>query len=278
MINFYTSLAATNLNSVWLYLIYALVAGFVILQSVVYLVQALRRAKKINMDMDKVKKVITSSITFSILPSLGILIGIVTLIGAIGIPLPAVRLSIIGSQQYETLAVNTVARQFTDGGLESLIGNLTGKQYVTMATAMTFGIIWGPLFCLFFFKKMQAKMQGSAKKSGNWNNIVFGAVFVGMVLAFLSVSVAKVFVAPSYIGSYYSLIAVAIAASAMWVFDVLIKKYNQHWLENFSLAFSMLLGMGVVAIISFFVLKNNPVAGNITNDALINMAKCLLSL
>ena len=38
----------------------------------------------------------------------------------------------------------------------------------------------------------------------------------------------------------------------MFIFDILITRCNQKWLENFSLAISMIAGMGVVALISYF--------------------------
>lgn len=250
--------AQASINSPWLYLIYALVVIFVIAQCVFYLIKSLRRAKEINMDMSKIKKIITSSIVFSILPSIGIFVGIVTLIGALGIPLPSIRLSIIGALQYETMAAGWAANAVTgvkEGGLGILMGNITGTQYVTICAAMTAGIIWGPLFMLFFYKKMQTKMNTVSKNnSSKWNDIMFGSVFVGMVLTFLCVAIANIFYAPAKLSSYYNLIAVIVSALSMWLFDWLIKKYNQAWLENFSLAFSMILGMAVVAILSY----NNP--------------------
>ncbi|MEG2454370.1 MAG: DUF5058 family protein, partial [Clostridia bacterium] len=73
----------------------------------------------------------------------------------------------------------------------------------------------------------------------------------GMVLAFFVVAIAGIFKMPSNIASYYNVIAVVVSALAMWGFDVLIKKSKQEWLENFSLTFSMLAGMIVVAVISY---------------------------
>lgn len=250
--------AQAPVNSPWLYLLYACVVIFVLAQCIFYLIKSLKRAKEINMDMDKIKKVITSSITFSILPSIGIFVGIVTLIGALGIPLPSIRLSIIGALQYEAMAAGWAANAVTgvkEGGLGILMGNINGTQFVTICAAMTVGIIWGPLFMLFFYKKMQTKMNNVSKKnSSKWNDIMFGSVFVGMVITFLCVAIANIFYAPAKLSSYYNLIAVIVSALAMWFFDWIIKKYNQTWLENFSLAFSMILGMAIVAILSY----NNP--------------------
>ncbi|MDR3216100.1 MAG: DUF5058 family protein [Clostridiaceae bacterium] len=256
--------AAAAVNSVWLYLLYIFVAVFILTQSTVYLLKSLKRAKKINMDMAKIKKVISSSVMFTILPSIGIFIGVVILAGSLGVPLPGIRLSVIGSLQYETMAADWVAAQVEGGifsGLEDMVksGAISAETFVTFCFAMTFGIIWGPLFCLFFYKKFQPKMLSAAKNNTRWGGIIFAAVFIGMVLAYLSVAIAE----PFYLiggrktiaavsgdesgGVFFPLIAVIVAAGATWFFDKLIKKKGQKWLESFSLAFSMLLGMSAVA-------------------------------
>lgn len=244
--------AGVNMNSAGIYLMYAVIVVFVLAQSVFYLLRALKRAKELNIESSKIKKAITSSVSFSILPSVGIFIGIVTLIPILGIPMPAIRLSIIGALQYETMAANQVADNM--GGMQAIIGNITPAQYVTIVSAMTFGIIWGPMFCLFALKKIAQKKNEKAprKTTGKWKDYVFGSVFVGMVVAFFAVAIAKAASAPAKVESYYYIIAVIVATLSMWLFDVIIKKYNQQWLENFNLALSMIIGMGVVAVISYF--------------------------
>lgn len=248
------SISAVDTNNPWMYLLYGIVVVFVLTQSIVYLVKSLRRAKQINMDMGKLKKVISSSIMFSVLPSIGIFIGIVTLVGAIGIALPAIRLSIIGALQYETLVVDTVANQFTgtSNGIASIIGNIDSSTFVTIAAVMTVAIIWGPLFCLFCYRRLQPKMLSLASKTTGKDDSIFGAVFVGMVLAYISVAIGQFTGAATNVASYYNLIAVLVSAGLMFVFDILITRCNQKWLENFSLALAMIAGMGVVAIISYF--------------------------
>lgn len=254
MFNYSLSAAADVVNNPWFYAIYALIVVFVLSQSIFYLVKSLRRAKAINMDMNKIKKVISSSAIFSILPSIGIFIGIITLVGAIGVALPAIRLSIIGALQYETQVVDTVANKVANSsaGMTWLIGNLDAKTFVTIALVMTLAIIWGPLFCLTFYRKVQPKIMLATKKNNGMGNLIFAAGFIGMVLAYISVAIGQVAGAPTNIASYYNLIAVAVAAILMAIFDLLITKCNQAWLENFSLAFSMIAGMAVVAVISYY--------------------------
>ena len=269
--------AGLDVNSGWLYLLYVGVAVFVLGQAAFYLVRALKRAKVLNIDKEKIKTAITSSVSFTILPAIGIFIGLVTLVGFLGIPIPAIRLSVVGALQYETLAASMVAEGMAEGGIAELSKNMTPTQFVTIVSAMTFGIVWGPLFCLIAFKKIFGKMSALSKKSssGKWQEYMTASIFVGMVVAFFAVSVsnilnpskatleanggnlmASVKQTASLISSYYYLIAVVVSCLTMWGCDVLVKKCNQKWLESFSLALSMIVGMTIVAVISYFTHKN----------------------
>ena len=93
------TLSAFSPNSWLMYVLYAGVVVIVVAMSVYYIIRSVRRAKQLGMDMGKIKKVVTTSATFSVLPAIGIGIGVVTLIGSIGIALPSIRLSVIGSLQ-----------------------------------------------------------------------------------------------------------------------------------------------------------------------------------
>ena len=62
-----------------MYLICGGIVAFVAIVCVVFLVRAYRAGKEIGMDATKMKRVIVSSATFSALPSIGILIGVIAL-------------------------------------------------------------------------------------------------------------------------------------------------------------------------------------------------------
>ena len=91
----------TKANSGVMYLIAGVVIAFVMLMAAVFLFKAYREGVRIGMDKKKLNKVLTSSIVFSVVPSIGILIGVITLAGSLGIPLPWLRLSVIGALHYE---------------------------------------------------------------------------------------------------------------------------------------------------------------------------------
>ncbi|MBO4695478.1 MAG: DUF5058 family protein [Clostridia bacterium] len=272
-------------NSWVMYLLYGAIVAFITFESIFYLIRSIRRAKKLNMDMGKIKKVITSSITFSILPAIGIGIGVVTLVGALGIAFPAIRLSVIGSLQYEAQMAGGAANAITNSknGLTILMsqGGISGSEFLTIAVIMTIGIIWGPLFVSTFYKKLQPKFAKLAAikldsesemlnegKKNNIGDLVFSVVFIGLILGYFSMALSTVFghtkiegiedPVPNWttIYGYYNLIAIVVAAIIMAIFEFLMKNPKLKFLDDLSVPVAMLIAMLVVGIISFFA-KNN---------------------
>ena len=92
---------AEKLNSSPMYLICGGIIAFVAVVCVIFMVRAYRQGKALGMDTVKMKRVIVSSATFSVLPSVGILLGVIALSGSLGIPWPWLRLSVIGALHYE---------------------------------------------------------------------------------------------------------------------------------------------------------------------------------
>lgn len=278
---FYTSLGwfnGFNPDSWVMYLMYALIVVFISAEAIFYLVKSVKKAKKIGMDMTKIKKVIKTSASFSVLPAIGIGIGVVTLIGSLGITVPAIRLSVIGALQYETQMADGAAKAITGStdGLTLLIQRgVTAQDYATIVTLMTVAIIAGPILVVLFYKKLQPKLaklgamkvggavdpdaatknlESDAKKANpngiNLGDLAFQVSFIGMIIGYIAMSIGAIAAMPGRITSYYNFIAVIVAALFMVLSDFLVKKLHWKWLDDFSVAFSMLFAMLVVGIIS----------------------------
>lgn len=278
---FYTSLGwfnGFNPDSWVMYLMYALIVVFISAEAIFYLVKSVKKAKKIGMDMTKIKKVIKTSASFSVLPAIGIGIGVVTLIGSLGITVPAIRLSVIGALQYETQMADGAAKAITGStdGLTLLIQRgVTAQDYATIVTLMTVAIIAGPILVVLFYKKLQPKLaklgamkvggavdpdaatknlESDAKKANpngiNLGDLAFQVSFIGMIIGYIAMSIGAIAAMPGRITSYYNFIAVIVAALFMVLSDFLVKKLHWKWLDDFSVAFSMLFAMLIVGIIS----------------------------
>lgn len=282
---FYTSLGwfnGFNPDSWVMYLMYALIVVFISAEAIFYLVKSVKKAKQIGMDMTKIKKVIKTSASFSVLPAIGIGIGVVTLIGSLGITVPAIRLSVIGALQYETQMADGAAKaiindpKLEEKALTLLIQRgVTAQDYATIVTLMTVAIIAGPILVVLFYKKLQPKLaklgamkvggsvdpdaatknlESDAKKANpngiNLGDLAFQVSFIGMIIGYIAMSIGAIAAMPGRITSYYNFIAVIVAALFMVLSDFLVKKLHWKWLDDFSVAFSMLFAMLVVGIIS----------------------------
>lgn len=278
---FYTSLGwfnGFNPDSWVMYLMYALIVVFISAEAIFYLVKSVKKAKQIGMDMTKIKKVIKTSASFSVLPAIGIGIGVVTLIGSLGITVPAIRLSVIGALQYETQMADGAAKAIhrsTDGLTLLIQRGVTAQDYATIVTLMTVAIIAGPVLVVLFYKKLQPKLaklgamkvggavdpdtatknlESDAKKANpngiNLGDLAFQVSFIGMIIGYIAMSIGAIAAMPGRITSYYNFIAVIVAALFMVLSDFLVKKLKWKWLDDFSVAFSMLFAMLIVGIIS----------------------------
>ena len=92
----------SQLNAPPIYLICGGIIAFVVILCVIFLIRAWRAGVALGMDRRAMKRAITASATFSLLPSVGILLGVIALSGSLGIPWPWLRLSVIGALHYET--------------------------------------------------------------------------------------------------------------------------------------------------------------------------------
>ncbi len=108
----------SQLNSVPMYLICGGISAFVAVVCVIFLVRAYCAGQALGMDTTKMKRTIISSATFSLLPSVGILLGVIALSGSLGTPWPWLRLSVIGALHYETQVAQAAAGA---GGNEHLV-------------------------------------------------------------------------------------------------------------------------------------------------------------
>lgn len=247
----------SQLNSGTLYLICGSIIAFVAVLCLIFMIRAYRAGKAIGMDTAKMKRAIISSATFALLPSVGILLGVIALSGSLGTPWPWLRLSVIGALHYETQVAQAAAEAV---GMKGLAGSeMTAQGFATIALLMSICIMWGMVLSVLFNKKYLKKLgSGSQKASSggpNFGDMAMDAMFVGLVSAYIG----------SYIGSFVSgqglfsfggdwipLIVVAVSGAVMALFLYLGEKKNMAWLESFSIAGSMIAGMAAAVVLGLF--------------------------
>lgn len=242
-----------SVNAGIFYLIVAIVLGFVTLMCFVFLIKSYRAGIKIGMDKEVLKKTIISSATFTLLPSISILLGVIALSGTLGVPFSWLRLSVIGALQYELNVAEIAAQSVGLTGLR--VDELSMGAFVTIALVMTVGILGGIFCCIFFLKKYLGKIQSKPKKE-NGGKPGFGAhattaMFVGLCAAYIGSYIGKAI--PRDGSDIMPIIVAFVAAAVMAVFEYLIQKKGKAMLENFSLAASMLVAMTAAVVIQMMM-------------------------
>ena len=127
--------------------------------------------------------------------------------------------------------------------------NMTPRAFATIALLMSICIMWGMVLSIFFNKGYLAKIQrkGSGKKKDSgFGDLAMTAMFIGLVSAYIGSYIGK-FVSEkgilTFSGSATPLLVSLVSAAVMAVFTWLIEKKRMVWLESFSIAGSMLIGM-----------------------------------
>ena len=243
-----------QLNGSGIYLVCGGIVLFIAAVCVVFLVRAWRAGKALGMDTVRMKRAITSSATFVLLPSVGILLGVLALSGRLGIPWPWLRLSVIGALHCGTQVAGAAADQV---GVTLSPDAMTTQAFATIALLMSVCIMWGMVLTTLFNRKYLKRLQGrdpGKKAGGGFGDLAMVAMFIGMVSAYLG-SYLGGFVSGngrfSFSGSWTPLLVAAVAALAMAGFTWLAEKKHWDWLDNFSIAGSMLLGMLSAVLVGY---------------------------
>ena len=223
-----------------------LLAGIIVLavlgQSLYFLRKAWRRAKEIGMPMDKLKRVAVGTAIFTVAPALAIVISVISLSKKLGIPLPWMRLSVVGAITYETPAA---ANALSAMGLEwAEITNLTATQYVTVAAVMTMGIMVGIWLVPVVGKRLIGGMINLEKRDKKWGEIFSAALFLGMISAFLGYVFDDF--TDVFRGDLRGLIpplVFFVSAAMMGLCGLALKKLKWSWMNDYALPISLLVGM-----------------------------------
>jgi len=233
-----------NPNSSFLFILAAVIIAFVVAQSVFFLVRAYRHGAEIGMDRARLKKTILSTAVFTIAPAISILLGILTLSKFLGIPLPWIRLSVVGAITYELPAATSTA---TALGL-SLADTITdAKAYTAIAWVMTLGIIPGMIMIPLFLKKIQGGIMKIKNKDSKLGDLFMTSLFLGMISAFLGMVFTDV---RNGLAGWIPIFVLLFSALMMGICGILIKVCKMKWLETYALSISMILAMIFAVIIT----------------------------
>ena len=231
-----------SVNHPLLFLLSGILVTAVLVQSVWFLCKALRRAKTIGMDGAKIKKLIISAATFTIAPAVAIVISVMTLSKDLGVGLPWMRLSVVGSLSYETIAASNAVNAM--GGTFGSGPGLTASQFITVTLVMTISIMVGIWLVPLVAKKMQKGMITMEKRDKKWSEIFTNAMFIGMISAFVGYVFCNVStVLNADFSGIIPVLVMLVSAVVMLAAGLLSKKTGWRWINEYALPISLLAGM-----------------------------------
>ncbi len=217
------------------------VIALVLAQSFYFLFKSVKRAKQLGISGNTIKKTISSSAIFTIAPAVAVLVGVVALSKSLGVALPWLRLSVIGSITYETVAAGNALEA---AGMSAATRITDPSIYITITWVMTIGIAAGLILVPFVTKKIQGGVNKIGMKDKKWGEIFNNAMFLGMISAFLGYVFCDV--GTVFGGSLEGLIPVcvmAVSALVMAVCGLLSTKLKIKWLTDYALPMSLVAGM-----------------------------------
>ena len=235
-----------SVNHPILFILAGLLVAVVLGQSVFFLIKALRRSKELGMDQKKIKKTMITAAVFTVAPAVAIVISVMVLSKSLGLPLPWLRLSVVGSMSYETVAANNALQAM---GQSVGSTNLTAQQYVNVLLVMTISIMMGIWLVPVLGKKLLKGMSGLANRDAKWADIFQNALFLGMIAAFLGFvfcDVSRLWNPVEGYSATSGLIPVCVmvtSALTMVICGLLMRKPKLKWLSEYALPISLILGM-----------------------------------
>lgn len=233
-----------SVNHPILFVLVGIIIAVVLAQSVYFLIKAYRRAVELGVDKQKLKKTIITASVFTVAPAVSIVISVIALSQSLGIALPWLRLSVVGSLSYETVAAANAASGF---GLElsDLIGKMTATQFVSIVTVMTLSIMVGIWLVPVLAKRMQKGLASFESKDKKWSDILQNSLFLGMISAFVGFvfcDVSQLWTSGSTVG-LIPVAVMAVSAVLMLLCGLTMKLTGWKWLNDYALPISMVLGM-----------------------------------
>lgn len=223
-------------NSIF-YICGIIITILVLLQALLFIRVSLKEGRKCGLSREQMFKALRTGAITSIIPSISTVVALLAMIPVLGIPIPWIRQSIMGSTPYEFLAAGIGAKSM---GVDNLGGQgYTSQVFASSVWIMTLGSFWAVaiiVFCLRMLQGKYAKLTGSDSK---WKNTMINASFLG---------VFSIFIAGPITTGGVPLVTLIAGGLVMTVLALLIIKFKLEWLREFALTLSMLGAMAVAVI------------------------------
>lgn len=202
--------------------------------SIVYFIKAYRRCLELGITKEEIHSVIKSSAIFAIVPSLSIVVGLFALITVLGVVWSWWRLSVIGSLSYETMISSSIASALHYATSSEMLANATGREFGVVMILMSVGMLSGFLVLIPFGKKLASSVDKAQSGGSTWKYVLSGCFMLCLLAVYIPVLI---------IGDTIQAAVMITGLAVALILGALAKKPGLGWLNEFIMAFSMIVGM-----------------------------------
>ena len=229
------------INSSALTIFVAVVLLLVTTVCVIYLRNGWNEAKRLGVTTAEMKKIVLNCIGISLVPSIPIVLSVIVMAPVLGVALPWLRTSVIGSANNELISA-TMAASAT--GVEFTTTDMTPQAWINAAWAMTLGCSVALPIVLVVLKPVCKTYDVFRKKDSRWISIFSLCALVTVIAAF-SINSGKKGIIPS---------AVIIGCFIFsYLCNLAAKNPKLKWLKDYAFPLTILFGLVLSMIITPFL-------------------------
>jgi len=212
---------------------------FILGQAALFSRAAYREGRRLGMERRTLWRSFRAGAISSAVPTLAVIVALVTMVPVLGVPVPWIRLSVIGSAPYELMAAGIGAKAMGVNGLGG--SGYTAAVFASSVWVMCVGSVWSVLLVTFATKRLKKRVAGSLDKDPAWRNVLMNAAFLG---------VFSIFIADPIVRGGLPLATLGSSALIMALVGLAVTKLRAEWLREFALALSMIGAMGAAALLA----------------------------
>lgn len=229
---------ASSVNSFSLTAFVGIILILVTIVCILFLKKGWREAKRLGITDQELKKIVVNCIGISLVPSIPIVLSVIVMVPVLGIGLPWLRTSVIGSANNELISA-TMAAEAT--GVEFTATTMTLEAWVNAAWSMTLGCSIALPIVLVVLKPVCRTYDTFRKKDSRWISIFSLCALVTVIAAFSISNAVKGAIPTTVILSCFVF---------SYVCDIAAKKPELKWLKDYCFPMTILFGLIVSMIIT----------------------------
>jgi len=220
-------------NSLGMWVACSLGVALVLFQAIKFMKMAFKSGQEMGMKKETLMSGFRASLISSIGPSIAILIGMLALIINVGAPFAWMRLSFIGSVMYELMGANFGAMAV---GTELGAPGFNDLAFSSAVWTQTTGAIGWLIVCALATHRLEFIRKKIAGKKVKYLPILTIAAMLGAFSYMTSQHLVK---------GHGSTVSVLVGMVSMIFCLKISDKLKAHWIKEWSLGFSMIIGMFV---------------------------------